>query len=71
MTDRSIKHLRGIVEDVLVKVGKLIFPMDFIVLDIEEDKDILIILGRPFLATGGAIIDVRCGKLTCKWIMRK
>ena len=38
--------------------------MDFIVLDMEEDKDIPIILGRPFLATGGAIIDVRGGKLT-------
>ncbi|KAL5570136.1 hypothetical protein UlMin_026711 [Ulmus minor] len=64
MADRSIKHPRGIVEDVLVKVGKLIFPVDFIVLDMEEDKDIPIILGRPFLATGGAIIDVRGGKLT-------
>ncbi|KAL5567485.1 hypothetical protein UlMin_024060 [Ulmus minor] len=48
MADRSIKHPRGIVEDFLVK----------------EDKNIPIILGRPFLATGGAIIDVRGGKLT-------
>ena len=64
MADRSIKHPRGIVEDVLVKVGKLIFPVDFIVLDMKEDKDIPIILGRPFLATGGAIIDVKGGKLT-------
>ena len=64
MVDRSIKHSRGIVEDVHVKVGKLIFLMDFIVLDMEEDKDIPIIHGRSFLATGGAIIDVRCGKLT-------
>ena len=64
MADRSIKHPRGIVEDVLVKVGKLIFPVDFIVLDMEEDKDIPIILGRSFLATGGAIIDVKHGKLT-------
>ena len=59
MADRSIKHPRGIVEDVLVKVGGLIFPVDFIFLDMEEDKDILVILGRPFLATGGAIIDVK------------
>ena len=64
MVDRSIKLLRGIVEDVLVKVSKLIFLVDFIILDMEEDKDIPIILGRPFLATGGAIIDVRCAKLT-------
>ena len=64
MVDRSIKHPRGILEDVLVKVDKLIFLVDFIVLDMEEDKDIPIILGRPFLATGGAIIDVKHGKLT-------
>ena len=64
MADHSIKHPRGIVEDVLVKVGGLIFPADFIVLDMEEDKDIPVILGRPFLATGGAIIDVKQGKLT-------
>ncbi|KAL5582791.1 hypothetical protein UlMin_015233 [Ulmus minor] len=59
MADRSIKHPRGIVEDVLVKVGRLIFLVDFIILDMKEDKDISVILGRPFLATGGAIIDVK------------
>ncbi|KAL5572277.1 hypothetical protein UlMin_021874 [Ulmus minor] len=53
MADRFIKHPRKIVEDVLVKVGKLIFSVDFIVLDMEEDKDIPIILGRPFLARVG------------------
>ena len=46
------------IEDVLVKVNKFIFPKDFIVLDMEEDKEITIILGRPFLATGRALIDV-------------
>ncbi|XP_031258274.1 uncharacterized protein LOC116116320 [Pistacia vera] len=40
LTDRSIQHLRAIVEDVLVKVGKIIFPADFVVLDMEEDKEI-------------------------------
>ena len=45
-------------------MGKLIFLVDFIVLDMEEDKDIPIIIGKPFLATSGAIIDVRYGKLT-------
>ena len=58
LADRSLKHPRGIIEDVLVKVDKFIFPADFIVLDMEEDKEILIILGRPFLATGRAMIDV-------------
>ncbi|XP_024023283.1 uncharacterized protein LOC112092155 [Morus notabilis] len=63
LADRSIKHLRGIIEDVLIKVDKFIFPADFIVLDIEEDEEILIILGRPFLATGQALIDVQKGEL--------
>ena len=63
MADCSIKHPRGIVKDVLVKVDKFIFPVDFIVLDMEEDNDTPIILGRPFLATGKVIIDVKHGKL--------
>ena len=48
----------GGIEDVLVKVDKFIFSADFIVLDMEEDKEIPIILGRPFLAIGRAMIDV-------------
>ena len=51
------------IEDVLGKVDKFIFPVDFIVLDIEKDKEIPIILGKPFLATGRAIIDVQKGEL--------
>ena len=51
------------IEDVLVKVDKYIFPVDFIVLDMEEDKEIPIILGRPFLATSRAMIDVQRGEL--------
>ena len=57
-TDRSLKHPRRVIEEVLVKVDKFIFPADFIVLDMEEDKEIPIILGRLFLATGRAMIDV-------------
>ncbi|XP_010244115.1 PREDICTED: uncharacterized protein LOC104588021 [Nelumbo nucifera] len=44
LADKSIKHPRGIIEDVLVKVDKFIFPMDFIVLDMEEDVDVPLIL---------------------------
>ena len=51
------------IEDVLVKVDKFIFPAYFIVLDIEEDKEIPIILGRPFLEPGKAMIDVQKGEL--------
>ena len=49
---------KGIIEDVLIKVGKLIFPVDFLVLDMEKDEKVPQILGRPFLATNRALIDV-------------
>ena len=48
----------GVVEDLLVKVGPFIFPVDFIIFDMEEEIKSSIILGRPFLATGRALIDV-------------
>ena len=51
------------IEDVLVKADKFIFPAYFIVLYMEEDKEIPIILGRSFLATGMAMIDVWKGEL--------
>ena len=63
LADRSLKHPRGVIEDVLVKVDKFIFPTDFIVLDMKEDQEIPIILGRLFLATGRAMIDVQKGEL--------
>ena len=63
LVDRSLKNPRGVIEDVLVKVDKFIFPTDLIVLDMEEDKEIPIILGRPFLAIGRAMIDVQKGEL--------
>ncbi|XP_027351154.1 uncharacterized protein LOC113862259 [Abrus precatorius] len=63
LADRSVTYPYGVVEDVLVKVDKFIFPADFVVLDMEEDSKVPIILGRPFLATGRALIDVQQGKL--------
>ncbi|KAL2513313.1 Aspartic peptidase domain containing protein [Abeliophyllum distichum] len=66
LTDRSIKRPRRIVEDILVKVGKFIFPADFIILDMYEDRDVPLILGRPFLATGRAVINVQKGELMLK-----
>ena len=48
----------------LVKVDKFIFPIDFVVLDMEKDKEAPLILGRPFLATGQALINVKDGELT-------
>ncbi|XP_062118694.1 uncharacterized protein LOC133832349 [Humulus lupulus] len=64
LADRSMVHPEGKIEDVLVQVDKFIFPADFIILDYEEDRDVPIILGRPFLATGRTIIDVKKGELT-------
>ena len=66
MTDRSLAHLEGILEDVLIKVGKFIFLVDFVVIDIEEDKKVPLLLGRPFMATGAALIDVKKGELTLR-----
>ncbi|XP_075109030.1 uncharacterized protein LOC107807642 [Nicotiana tabacum] len=63
LANRSLVMLEGIIEGVLVRVEKFILPADFIVLDYEADDEVPIILGRPFLATGGAIIDVRVWKL--------
>nr|XP_027109356.1 uncharacterized protein LOC113729231 [Coffea arabica] len=53
LADRSIRHPMGILENVLIKVQKFIIPVDFVVLDMEEDVNVLIILDRPFLATAG------------------
>ena len=49
----------GILEDVLIKVGKFIFPVDFVMMNIEEDKQVPLLLGRPFLSTRAALIDVK------------
>ena len=64
LVDKSLTYLRAVVEDVLVKVDKFIFPVDFIVLDMEEDREVPMILGRPFLAIGRTLIDVQKGELT-------
>ncbi|XP_073054083.1 uncharacterized protein [Primulina eburnea] len=63
LADGSVKHPRGVKEDVLVKVGKFIFPTYFVVFDMEEDREMPLILGRPFLATRKAVIEVQEGKL--------
>ena len=65
LADRSVKIPMGIVEDVLVKVDKFYYPIDFVVLDTEPiasgPNHVPIILGRPFLATANAIINCRNG----------
>ncbi|XP_015959872.1 uncharacterized protein LOC107483771 [Arachis duranensis] len=66
LADRSFKFPHGVVENLLVKVGDFIFPADLVVLDMEEEVKASIILGRPFLATAGAIIDIQKGELTLR-----
>ena len=65
LADRSVKIPKGVVEDVLVKIDKFYYPVDFLVLDTEpianEPNHVPIILGRPFLATANAIINCRNG----------
>ncbi|XP_020224154.1 uncharacterized protein LOC109806184 [Cajanus cajan] len=63
LADRSIKLPHGIVEDMIVKVDKFMFPVDFIVMDMEEDVEVPLILGRPFMKTARVIIDMDEGKL--------
>nr|XP_009788426.1 PREDICTED: uncharacterized protein LOC104236239 [Nicotiana sylvestris] len=63
LDDQSTKRPKGIIENILVRVGKFVFPVDFIVLEMEENTEVPLILGRPFLATGRAIIDVHQGQL--------
>ena len=66
MADRSMAQPEGILEDVLVKVGKFIFSVDFVVMQMEEDTQVPLFLGRPFLATGAALIDVQKGELALR-----
>ncbi|GKD33318.1 reverse transcriptase, partial [Tanacetum coccineum] len=66
LADWSIKYPIGVCENLLVKVGKFIFPVDFMILEINEDELVPIILGRPFLATTRVVIDVQEGKLSLR-----
>jgi len=63
LADKTQKQAIGVVENVLLKVGKYFLPTDFIILDMEDSHTHPIILGRPFLATARALIDVEKGEL--------
>nr|GEX27173.1 reverse transcriptase domain-containing protein [Tanacetum cinerariifolium] len=63
LADRTISKPIGVAENVFVKVGKFYFPSDFIVLDFVADPRIPLILGRPFLSTAHALIDVYEGEI--------
>ena len=63
LVDRSITWSYGVIEDVLVRVKHLIFPADFLVMDIEEDTYLPLILGRPFMPTASYVVDMGNKKL--------
>nr|GEV84733.1 reverse transcriptase domain-containing protein [Tanacetum cinerariifolium] len=66
LADRSTTRPGGIAEDVFVKVGKFYFPIDFVVVDYVVDPRVPLVLGRPFLRTGRALIDVYGEELTLR-----
>nr|GEU61687.1 reverse transcriptase domain-containing protein [Tanacetum cinerariifolium] len=66
LADRSTTRPAGIAEDVFVKVGKFHFPIDFVVVDYVVDPHVPLILGRPFLRTERALIDVYGEELTLR-----
>ena len=63
LVDRSYQHPRGVIENVILKVDKFLFPTNFVILDMEDDNKVPNILGRPFLAMGKAQINVQEGEL--------
>ncbi|GJZ27469.1 reverse transcriptase domain-containing protein [Tanacetum coccineum] len=66
LADRSITRPKGVAEDVFVKVGKFHFPTDFVVVDFDADPRVPLILGRSFLRTGRALIDVYREEITLR-----
>ncbi|XP_006599837.1 uncharacterized protein [Glycine max] len=63
LADRSITRPYGVIEDALVRVKHLIFPVDFVVMDIEEDTYIPLIMGHPFMAIASCVVDTGKKKL--------
>ncbi|XP_048228256.1 uncharacterized protein LOC125369530 [Ricinus communis] len=63
LADRTVKHPRGIIEYVLVKIEKFISPVDFVIMDMDGESNVPLILARCFLATSRAIIHVCDGEL--------
>ncbi|GKC05215.1 putative reverse transcriptase domain-containing protein [Tanacetum coccineum] len=66
LADRTVKYLEGIAENVLVGIGKFVFPVEFIILVMPEDIKVPLIFGRPFLSTAHAKIDVFKRKITLR-----
>ncbi|XP_073133353.1 uncharacterized protein [Henckelia pumila] len=65
-TDGSIKYPRGVVENILVNIDKFIYPVDFVILDIDENCEVPRIFGHPFLAMSRDLVDVKKGELVLR-----
>jgi len=63
LADRSVRIPHGVLEDLPVKFESIEIPTVLVILEMDEEPKDPLILGRPFLATGGAIIDVKKGKI--------
>ena len=64
LVDRSITRPYGVIDDVLIRVKHMVFPADFMVMDVEEDHEVPVILGHPIMSTASCIIDM--GRKTLK-----
>ncbi|XP_022024485.1 uncharacterized protein LOC110924801 [Helianthus annuus] len=60
LADKSVKYPQGVIENLLVKVREFVFPADFVILEMEEDTKIPLILGRSFIDTAWAMVDMSC-----------
>ena len=63
LADQSIHYPAGIAENILVKIWNFFIPIDFVILNREVDTKTPLILGRPFLSTTNAHIDVGAGEI--------
>ena len=63
LADQKVRYPAGIVENVPVKIQNFFIPVDFVILDMEVDTKMPLILGRPFLSTANAHIDVGAGEI--------
>jgi hypothetical protein len=66
LADSSVCFPLGVIEDVSIEVGKFFLPVDFVVMEMKEDKEVPIILGWPFLRTAGELMDVKERTLTLR-----
>jgi len=68
LVDHTYIHQVGFIEDIPVEVGGIYIPIDFVVLDMDEDNQVPILIRRPFLATAGAVIDVNGSRIAFEMV---